>query len=156
VTDAGTTVLTFDDAKPSCRTVGSLSDGQLSPFPGVPKCAAWEGTLLGDDAAVWSVIPKESDTGAAQFFARVGDGYFALGPGMSGTLVPCAGAAYFVADAHRETALARLMRWDGSSLATVYDAPAGQSYLDAPRCGDHALVLTAHSEAGDQQVMAAL
>jgi len=156
VTDAGTSVLTFDDAKPSCRTVGSLSDGQLSAFPGVPACAAWEGALLGDDAAVWSVIPKEADTDAAEFFARVGADYFDLGPGMSGTLVPCAGAAYFVGDPQREGAPARLMRWDGSSLATVYQAPPGQSFLDAPRCGDDALVLTARSESGDQQVMAAL
>ena len=156
VTDAGTSVLTYDDAKPSCRTVGSLSGGQLSPFPGVPECAAWEGTLLGDDAAVWSVIPKETDTDAAEFFARVGEDYFDLGPGMSGTLVPCAGAAYFVADPRREDAPARLMRWDGNTLATVYESATGESFLDAPRCGDHALVLTAHSEAGDQQVMAAL
>ena len=156
VTDAGTSVLTFDDAKPSCRTVGSLADGQLSAFPGVPECAAWEGALLADDTAVWSVIPKETDSDSAEFFGRVGDAYFDLGRAMSGTLVPCAGAAYFVADPQRTGAPARLMRWDGSSLATVYDAPAGQSYLDAPRCGDHALVLTAHSEAGDQQVMAAL
>jgi len=156
VTDAGTSVLTFDDARPSCRTVGSLADGELNAFPGVPECAAWEGALLGDDTAVWSVIPNEKDTDAAEFFARIGDGYFDLGPGMSGTLVPCAGSAYFVGDPQGEGAPARLLRWDGSSLATVYAAPAGQSFLDTPRCGSGALVLTVHSEAGDQQVMAAL
>lgn len=156
VTEAGTTVLGFDDAKPSCRTVGRLADDQLDPFPGVPRCVAWEGALLGDDAAVWSVIPNESDTGTAEFFARVGDGYFDLGPGTSGTLVPCAGAAYFVRDPQREGDSARLMRWDGVGLSTVYAADPGPSYLDAPRCGDGALVLTAHAETGDQQVMAAL
>jgi hypothetical protein len=156
VTGAGTTVLGFDDAKPSCRTVGSVAGDQLDPFPGVPECAAWEGALMGDDEAVWSVIPKESDVDAAEFFARSGDGYFDLGPGTSGTLVPCAGAAYFVRDPRREGDRARLLRWNGSSLAVVYEAPQAESFLDAPRCGDAALVLTAHAETGDQQVMAAL
>jgi hypothetical protein len=156
VTDAGTTVLGFDDAKPSCRTVGAVADDQFDAFPGVPQCSAWEGSLLGDDAAVWSVIPNESDADTAEFFGRAGDGYFDLGPGTSGTLVPCAGAAYFVRDPQREGDSARLMRWDGRGLTTVYAAPPGQSFLDAPRCGDAALVLTAHAEAGDQQVMAAL
>jgi hypothetical protein len=156
VTDPGTTVLSFDDAKPSCRTVGSVADDRFDPFPGVPECVAWEGALLGDDAAVWSVIPNESDVDTAEFFARAGDDYFDLGAGTSGTLVPCAGAAYFVRDPQREGDSARLMRWDGAGLTTVYAAAPGQSFLDAPRCGDSALVLTAHAETGDQQVMAAL
>lgn len=156
VTPAATTVLSFDDAKPSCRTVGSVADDQLDPFPGVPECAAWEGAELDRDEAVWSVIPKESDVDAAEFFARAGDGYFDLGPGTSGTLVPCDGAAYFVRDPQLAGDPAKLMRWDGSSVTVVYEAPPGQSFLDAPRCGDAALVLTAHAETGDQQVMAAL
>jgi hypothetical protein len=156
VTDAGTTVLSFDDAKPSCRTVGSVADNRFDPFPGVPECVAWEGALLDDDSAVWSVIPNEADMDVAEFFARAGDGYFDLGPGASGTLVPCAGAAYFVRDPQRDDDSARLMRWDGRSLTTVYAAAPGPTFLDAPRCGDSALVLTAHAEAGDQQVMAAL
>jgi hypothetical protein len=156
VTGAGTALLGYDDAKPSCRTVGVVADGALDPFPGVPACAAWEGALLGDDAAVWSVIPDESDIDLAEFFARAGEDYYDLGPGTSGTLVPCAGAAYFVRDPQREGDAARLMRWDGSTLATVYAADPGQSFLDAPRCGDAALVLTVHAESGDQQLMAAL
>jgi hypothetical protein len=156
VTDAGTTVLGFDDAKPSCRTVGNVADGSFEPFPGVPECSAWEGAMLAEDAAVWSVIPKENDVDSAEFFARDGDGYFDLGPGTSGTLVPCAGAAYFVRDPQREGDPARLLRWDGSTLAVVYEAPPGQSFLEAPRCGDAALVVTALSEGGDEQVMAAL
>ncbi len=70
--------------------------------------------------------------------------------------MPCAGAAYFVRDPQLEGDPARLLRWDGASLTIVYEAPAGQSFLDAPRCGDAALVLTAHSEGGDEQLMAAL
>jgi hypothetical protein len=156
VTDAGTAVLGFDDAKPSCRTVGTVADDQFDAFPGVPECTAWEGAVLGDDAAIWSVIPKEDDIDTAEFFARVGEDYYDLGSGTSGTLVPCADAAYFVRDPKREGDPARLLRWDGSSLAVVYESPSGQSFLEAPRCGDAALVVTALSEGGDEQVMAAL
>ena len=114
VTEAGTAVLGFDDSKPSCRTVGTVADDQFDAFPGVPECAAWEGALLGDDAAIWSVIPKEDDIDTAEFFARVGEDYFDLGRGTSGTLVPCADAAYFVRDPQREGDPARLLRWDGA------------------------------------------
>jgi hypothetical protein len=156
VTAAGTTVLTFDDAKPSCRTVGAVSGDSLAPFPGIPECKAWEGALLGADEAVWSVVPKENNVDAAEFFARAGDDYYDLGPGTSGTLVPCAGAAYFVRDPQLEGDPARLVRWDGRTLTVVYEAPPGQSFLEAPRCGDAAIVVTALSEGGDEQVMAAL
>ena len=156
VTEAGTTVLGFDDSKPSCRTVGTVADDRFEPFPGVPECTAWEGAVLGDDAAIWSVIPKEDDIDTAEFFARNGEDYYDLGPGTSGTLVPCAEAAYFVRDPKREAEPARLLRWDGGSLTVVYEAPPGQSFLEAPRCGDAALVVTALSEGGDEQVMAAL
>jgi len=156
VTPAGTTLLTFDDAKPSCRTVGTVSGESMEPFPGVPDCTAWEGALLGDDEAVWSVIPDEADVDAAEFFARSGDHYYDLGPGTSSTLVPCAEAAYFVRDPELEGDPAQLLRWDGEDLTVVYEAPPGQSFLEAPRCGDEALVVTALSEGGDEQVMAAL
>jgi hypothetical protein len=48
------------------------------------------------------------------------------------------------------------MRWDGDSLAVVYQSPPGQSFLQAPRCGDDAITVTALSEGGDQQVTAPL
>jgi hypothetical protein len=156
VTSAGITLLAFDDAKPTCRTVGTVSGDSMEPFPGVPDCKAWEGAVLEDDQAVWSVIPDESDVDAAQFFARNGDDYFDLGPGSSSTLVPCADAAYFVRDPQVEGDPAQLLRWDGTSLTVVYEAPPGQSFLEAPRCGDRALVVSALSEGGDEQVMAAL
>jgi hypothetical protein len=156
VTGAGTTVLSFDDAKPSCRTVGRVDSGVLDPFPGVPDCVAWEGAMLGDDAAVWSAIPQESKPDAAEFFARNGEDYFALGPGTSGTLVPCGDAAYFVRHPRRESDPAQLLRWDGRGLAVVYETPPGQSSLETPRCGDEALALTALSGGGAEQVMAAL
>ena len=51
---------------------------------------------------------------------------------------------------------AALMRWDGTTLATVYQAPPGQSFLATPRCGGSALTVTAFSESGDEQVTAPL
>jgi hypothetical protein len=156
VTDDAVTVLAFDDAEPACRTVGNVVGTEFDAFPGVPECAAWEGAALAEGATVWSVIPRPSDLDAAEFFARLGEDYFALGPGTSGTLVPCGGAAYFVRDPRGAAEPAQLLRWDGRSLATVYEATSGQAFLDAPRCGDRALVLTAHAEGGDEQVMAAL
>jgi hypothetical protein len=156
VTRAGTTVLGFDDAKPSCRTVGTVADDAFTAFPGVPECKAWEGAVLADDETIWSVIPKENDIDAAEFFARDGEAFYDLGPGTSGTLVPCADAAYFVRDPQTEGDPARLLRWDGRTLTIVYEAPPGQSFLEAPRCGDAALVVSALSEGGDEQVMAAL
>ena len=156
VTAAGTALLTFDDAKPSCRTVGTVDGESMEPFPGVPECQAWEGALLEDDRAVWSVIPDESDRDAAEFYARSGEDYYDLGPGTSSTLVPCADAAYFVRDPQVEGDPAQLLRWDGTRLTVVYEAPPGQYLLEAPRCGDEALVVTALAEAGDEQVMAAL
>ena len=72
--------------------------------------------MLADDEAIWSVIPKENDVDAAELFARDGDAYYDLGPGTSGTLVPCADAAYFVRDPQLKGDPARLIRWDGRSL----------------------------------------
>ncbi len=156
VTEAATTIRSFDDATPSCRTVGAVDGGELEPFPGVPECIAWEGAMLTDAAAVWAVIPHDNKPEAAELFARNGEDYFALGPGTTGTLVPCADAAYFVRDPRRDGDPAQLLRWDGRALAVVYEAPAGVSSLEAPRCGAEALVVTARSGVGAEQVMASL
>jgi hypothetical protein len=101
-------------------------------------------------------VPKPNRQEHAVFHASVGDATYDLGAGTTGSLVWCAGAAYFVRDPQRRGDQARLLRWDGSSLSVVYEARPGQAFLDAPRCGDAALVLTAHSESGDEQVMAAV
>jgi hypothetical protein len=155
VTEAGTTVGYFDDATPPCRTVAAVDGGELVPFPGVPECIAWDGAMLTEDAAVWSVIPQEDKPEAAELFARSGDEYFALGPGTTGTLVPCADAAYFVREP-RAGDPAQLLRWDGRALAVVYEARGGHSSLEGPRCGVEAIVVTARSDDGAEQVMASL
>jgi hypothetical protein len=156
VTAAGTTLLTFDEATPACRTVGTMDGADLTPFDGVAECEGFDQSLLSDDERVWSTVPQDDASAPAEFYARVGESYYDLGEGTSGTLVPCAGAAYFVRDPVKESAGAQLVRWQDRTLSVVYNAPPGQSFLDAPRCGDHALVVTALSESGNEQVMAAL
>ena len=156
VTDAGSTLLTFDDSRPSCRTVVALDGTEATPFPGVEDCTAWEGVLT-DDGAVWSVIPQERQIENAHVYARVGDGYFDLGPGTAGTLTWCDGAAYFVRDPQQDGAAAALMRWaadDGLSVA--YESPKGQAFLEDPRCGGDAITVTARTSSGDEQVTADL
>jgi len=153
---AGDSLLTFDDAQPSCRTVVRLEGTRVTPFEGVEDCKGWDG-LLTDDGAVWSVIPKENQIESAHFYARAGDGWFDLGPGTAGSLVECGGAAYFVRDPQRDGGPAALMRWTAADGLTVaYESPAGQAFLSEPRCGGDALTLTALAEAGDEQVTAPL
>ena len=156
ITDDGTALLTFDDSQPSCRTVVSIAGGEATPFTGVADCKAWEGMLL-EDAAVWSVIPKERRIEEAHLYSRVGDGYFDLGPGVSGTLTACDDAAYFVRDPQQQGSPAALMRWtpeDG--LSVVYESPKGQAFIEQPRCGGETMTVTALTSSGDEQVSAAL
>ena len=156
VTPAGTSLLTFDDSQPACRTVAAGDGTQITPFPGVPECKGWDGLLI-DDGAVWSIIPKEQQIDSADVYARVGDGYFDLGPGTSGTLEWCAGASYFVRDPQRDGDPAALMRWTpDDGLSVVYESPRGHAFLDRPRCGGNTLTVTAFAQGGDEQVTARL
>ena len=102
------------------------------------------------------MVPNEHRIEEARFFARVGDGYFDLGPGTSGSLTPCGGSAYFVRDPQRRRrpgatdALVRRRRAD-----VVYETPkGGQASLSAPRCGGDPITVTALTESGDEQVSA--
>lgn len=156
ITPAGDSLLTFDDARPACRTVVALSGTRTEPFPGVPDCQGWDGVLT-PDGAVWSVIPKENEVETAHFYARSTDGYFDLGPGTSGTLTWCADAAYFVRDPQRDGAPAALMRWSAEDgPQKVYQTSGGQAFLTAPRCGGNTITVTALAESGDEQVSATL
>lgn len=141
VTEDAVGVVAVEDG---CRTVGTVEGTELQPFVVVPECTATEGALLAADEPVWAT---EDDAGV-RLAARVGDDFYDLVPRTPGTLVPCGGAAYFVRDP------AQLLRWDGRALPVVYESD--RSSLEPPRCGDLALVGTALSEAGDEQVMAAL
>jgi hypothetical protein len=155
ITPAGTSLLTFDDKSPSCRTVAQVDGDRVTPFPDVPDCKGWDGALL-DDGAVWSVVAKENRVEEADFFARVGDGYFDLGPGTSGSLTPCGGSAYFVRDPQRSADPARLMRWspDGELTVAYETAARGQATLSEPRCGGETVTVTALTAKGDEQVSA--
>ncbi len=156
ITPAGTTLLTFDDSRPACRTLVTLDGERTTPLPDVEKCAGWD-ALLTDDGAVWSVVPNEHRAESVHLYARSGGSYVDLGPGTASTLTWCAGAAYFVRDPQRDGDPAALMRWTAADgLAVVYESPGGEAFLSEPRCGGDALTITALAEDGDEQVAAHL
>lgn len=157
VTDAGTTLMTFDDSRPSCRTVVTVRGAEVEPFVGVEECKAWDSLLLGEGTEVWSVVPKENQVEAARLHARTDEGVVDLGPGTSGTLVGCGGAAWFVRDPQRDGDPARLMRWSpGAGLSVAYETTSSPAFLAPPRCGGDTLNLTALAEGGDEHVTASL
>lgn len=155
VTDAGTALLSFDSARPSCRTVGEISDGELVPVDDAPACTGWDALLLGD-ATLWSVAAKQSRIEEAALYVRDAGQTEGLGAGTSGSLVACGGSAYFVRDPQRGGDPARLMRWTpGEGLSVAYETRAvGGAFLSEPRCGGDAITLTALTEDGDEQVTA--
>lgn len=155
ITDAGTTLQTFDDAQPACRTVASLDGDAPEPIAGPPACTAWEAVLL-DSGPVWTVVRNERNVEAVDVYAQGPDGPVEIGPGTAGTLTECGGAAYVVRDPQRDGDPARLVRWDGTRAVVVYESPAGPAFLDAPRCGGDAITVTAYAEGGDEQVTARL
>ncbi|GAA4121244.1 hypothetical protein GCM10022215_25990 [Nocardioides fonticola] len=150
---AGLGLLTFDDSQPSCRTAVTLDGATATPLPGVPDCSAWQG-LPTPEGAVWSTIPKPRRVEHAQYFARSGESWFDLGPGVSGTLTWCGGSAFFSRDPDDAADPARLLRWDGARLTVAYEAPAGQSFIAEPRCAGSRLNISVLAEGGDEQVSA--
>jgi hypothetical protein len=155
ITPAGTSLMTFDDRQPSCRTVVQVTGDGVIPLEGVEDCLGWEG-VLSPDGAVWSVVPKQTRVEAAHYYARDGDEYFDLGPGTSGTLAWCANAAYFAQDPLQDGDPARLLRWTpDAGLEVVYETQGrGPAFLTEPRCGDDQITVTALGESGDEQVTA--
>ncbi|HQR27052.1 MAG TPA: hypothetical protein PLP61_08450 [Nocardioides sp.] len=154
----GDTLLTFDASRPSCRTVGALDGERLTPFPGVTECKGWEGVLL-PGGRVWSVVPRDTRIESAHLYAALGDAWFDLGPGISGSLVACGGAAYFAREPARVGEPAQVLRWTPAGrLSVVYAAPAGgEGFVTVPpRCGGTQLTVTALTQAGDEQVTAPL
>ncbi|MFC4784527.1 hypothetical protein ACT8ZV_08640 [Nocardioides sp. MAHUQ-72] len=154
ITPAGTSLLTFDDSQPACRTVVELDGTDVTPFEGVPDCKGWDGLLV-DGGAVWSVIPREREIETAHVYARTGDGYYDLGPATSGSLTWCGDAAYFSRDPQRDADPARLLRWTAEDgLEVVYESGGGRAFLSTPRCGGDTISVTALAESGDEQVSA--
>jgi hypothetical protein len=154
ITDDGTSMLTFDDQRPSCRTVDQVTGDDLIPFPGVPECQGWDSALL-DGTSTWSVVRNEHRIDAARFYARTDAGWFDLGKGTTGSLVTCAGSVFFTRDPASRTEPARLMRWSPAdhALTVAYESKGtGRAFLSPPRCGGTHLTVTAYSQAGDEQV----
>lgn len=156
ITPGGESVLSFDSGRPSCRTLIALDGSDGTPFDGVRDCKAWDG-LRTDDGAVWSVIENEHRIEDAHFYARTGGEETDLGPGTAGSLVWCAGAAWFARDPARDGDPATLMRWTpADGLSVAYRSPGGRAIVSAPRCGGDAITVTALAEQGDEQVTARL
>jgi hypothetical protein len=158
VTADGTTLMTFDDHHPSCRTLTTVHDADLTPIPGVTACKGWDSAVL-DGSTVWSVVPRDRRIDAAHFYARTDRGWFDLGRGTSGSLVTCAGSAFFTRDPASRSDPATLMRWSpqNTSLSIAYESRGtGNAFLSPPRCGGTHLTVTAYSQAGDEQVTTSL
>ena len=153
VSPAGIAATTFDDGRPSCRTLNRVEGTSFEPLPGVEECAGWEAVVT-ENAAVWGVVEQERRIEAAEYYTDSGSGPVELGPGTTGTLTWCGGAAYVVRDPQRGSDPARLLRIDpAGSTEVVYETAAtGRAFLSAPRCGGTDLTLTAFSAAGDEQV----
>ncbi len=158
VTADGETLMTFDDHRPSCRTLVMVQGTRLTPLPGVTRCRGWDSAALAG-GVVWSVVPKDRRIEVAHFYAHSATGWYDLGRGTSGSLVACAGSAYFVRNPGSRTDPATLLRWSphDATLSTVFASKGrGNAFLSPPRCGGDHLTVTAYSSAGDQQVTAAV
>jgi len=158
VTHDGTTLMTFDDHHPSCRTLTTVDGADLHALPGVTDCKGWDSSLL-DASTVWSVVPQDRRIEAARFYAHSDRGWFDLGPGTSGSLVACAGSAFFTRDPATRSDPATLMRWEPqtSKLTVAYATKGtGKAFLAPPRCGGTHVTITAYSQAGDEQVTTSL
>lgn len=160
--DGELSVMTFDDSRPSCRTVRSMGGvsvegGAPTPYDGPTECKAWEGVSLGS-ARVWTEVPDEGRIEQARAYAVTADGVAELGEATSGSLLACGDAAYFSRDAGGGDP-AQVLRWHpDDGLQVVYRAPeATEGFIVAPlRCGGDHLTLTALTPAGDEQVSAPL
>ena len=158
ISPAGTAAMTFDDGRPSCRTLNRVEGGELVPLSGVDECQGWEAVVT-ETAAVWGVVPNERRIEAAEYYADSGSGPVELGPGTTGSLTWCGDAAYVVRDPQRSSDPARLLRIDPVAAETevVYETGAsGRAFLSEPRCGGSELTLTAFTARGDEQVTASL
>jgi hypothetical protein len=156
ITPDGLAVMTFDDQRPSCRTLGTVTDGMLTGWPGPTDCKGWE-LVPTASGLVWSEVPREHTLDEAEVHVRSGDTDLDLGPATSDSLTWCAGATYFVRDPQAAGEPARLLRWtDAGALEVVYESKGGQAFLSAPRCGGDRITLSAFAESGDEQVSAPL
>ncbi|CAB4948351.1 unannotated protein [freshwater metagenome] len=155
----GVGIMTFDDARPvACRTVNLLdASGLPQPVEGAADCTAWD-VAATVDGALWSEVPRPRRQEDARFLASADGTYFDLGPGTTGTAVPCGDSVFFVRDPQGDDEPARLMRWTPErTLEVAYEsASVGNAFLGEPVCGGDVLTLTSFGEQGDEHVWAAV
>lgn len=153
----GVGMMTFDDARPvACRTANLLDpSGVPQPLDGPTDCTAWD-VAATSDGAVWSEVPKPRRQEEAHVHATAGGSYFDLGPGTTGSAVPCGDSVFFVRDPQAPDEPARLMRWTPDrTLEIAYEsASAGNAFLGEPVCGGGVLSLSSFGEEGDELVWA--
>jgi hypothetical protein len=153
----GVGIMTFDDARPvACRTVNLLDGSGLpQPVEGAADCTAWDVAATAD-GALWSEVPRPRRQEEARFLASADGTYFDLGPGTTGTAVPCGDSVFFVRDPQGDDEPARLMRWTPQrTLEVAYESPSvGNAFLGEPVCGGDVLTLTSFGEQGDEHVWA--
>jgi hypothetical protein len=155
----GIGMMTFDDARPvACRTANLLdASGVPQPIEGPAECAAWDVAATAD-GVVWSEVPKPRRQEEAHFHARAGDEWFDLGPGTTGSLVPCGDSLFFVRDPQGADEPARLMRWTPEhTLQIAYEsASVGNAFLGEPACAGGVLTLSSFGDEGDEQAWASV
>lgn len=155
---AAISLMSFDDARPSCRTLGVLGEsGDFVDWAEPTPCKGWQ-AVAAESLSVWTEVPKENNVETALAYAATPDRRLALGKAAAGSLTWCAGAAYFVRDPEGADEPARLLRvTDAGAFQTVYESKAtGDAFLSTPRCGGDRITVSAYSSAGDEQVSAAL
>ena len=153
----GVGMMTFDDARPvACRTVNLLDGSGLpQPLEGPADCIGWDVAATAD-GAVWSEVPKPRRQEEAVFRASADGTFFDLGPGTTGTALPCGDSVFFVRDPQGPDEPARLMRWTPQhTLEVAYEsASVGNAFLGEPTCGGGVLTLSSFGEEGDELVWA--
>ncbi len=155
----GVALMSFDDARPvACRSLDLLDGSGLpQPIDGPEACIGWDVAATAD-GALWSEVPKPRRQEEASFHASTGGTYVDLGPGTTGSAVPCGDSIFFVRDPQDDSDPARLMRWTPDhTLEIAYEsASTGNAFLGEPTCAGDVLTLSAYGEAGDEQVWASV
>jgi hypothetical protein len=153
----GIGIMTFDDATPiACRTVNVLDgSGVPQPVEGPPECTAWDVAATAD-GVLWSDVPKPRRQEEGHFHASAGGTYFDLGPGSTGSAVPCGDSVFFTVDPQTSREPARLMRWTPEhTLEVAYESESkGRAFLGEPVCAGSVLTLSSFGEKGDETVWA--
>lgn len=155
----GVGMMTFDDARPvACRTVNLLDgSGVPQPIDGPTDCTGWD-VAATPAGALWSEVPKPRRQEEAHFYASADGTYFDLGPGTTGSALPCGDSVFFVRDPQGDDEPARLMRWTPEhTLEVAYESTSvGNAFLGEPACGGGVLTLSSFGEQGDELVWASV